>query len=80
MNKRKRRQRHPHLDVGDAGAQRVLHPGGEVISLLLRQTLRGCGGKEPESELRLFTSLLKSASMIQTVLKVFQLLGTEPQQ
>lgn len=51
--KRKRRRGGPHLDVGDAGTQGVLHPGREVVSLLLRQTLRGCRDGASQSELKM---------------------------
>lgn len=35
-----------YLYVGDSGAQSILHPGHQVVGLLLRQTLRGYGGGE----------------------------------
>lgn len=51
IGKRKRCHSGPYLDVGDSGAQRVLHPGHEVIGLLLRQSLRGCRHRVAASEL-----------------------------
>lgn len=34
------------LYVGDAGAQSILHPGHQVVGLLLCETLGGCRRKE----------------------------------